>query len=256
MFQNFIFPPMKKLIIIASFLLCAQSTFAQLEKGMKNIGLSSGFNYNETKNNSDQGSTNNFPTTKEYTYKNGSYSISPTFNYFLSKKFSVGLSIGYTHNTTTSNFINYSSYTRLSNDYYSLQTAQYKHVSNGMNLSTSIKYYIPLSDQVFFFVRGDVGTLFSQGKTSENDSNSTYNITTNTSSTPTNTTNSDQKYPFGLDSWNIGISPGILFMPTKKIGLEFSLGNVFAYKGRYLADDFQFLNINSMSIGTAIYYFF
>jgi hypothetical protein len=39
---------MKKLIIIASFLVCSQNIFAQLEKGMISIGLSSALTYSKS----------------------------------------------------------------------------------------------------------------------------------------------------------------------------------------------------------------
>ena len=245
-----------------SFLVCSQSIFAQLEKGMKSIGLSSGFNYNKSFNN--ENATINSEET-ERTISSYNYGISPTINYFLSSKFSVGLSIGYTGSVINNNAKYSSSYFNTFDltNHTKIQNSYFKGVSNGINISPNATYYIPLSDQFFFFLRGGIGSSFSQSKSTGTSNFTDYNTTNNAIYTNSIENTPNKVYIF---NFNVGISPGILFMPTKKIGLEFSIGNLISYnhfqnnqpsKSFSITNNgFQFLNINSMSVGTAIYYYF
>lgn len=245
-----------------SFLVCSQNIFAQLEKGMKSIGLSSRLNYN--KNNNNENATITSPAIDNY-YISYSYAITPTVSYFLSSKFSLGLSVGYVGSTSKSEETHSGSYyiQYNSSNHYGFNKSYNKDVSNGISVSPFLKYYVPLSDNVFFFLKGGVGTTFSQIKSSGTANYYDMDITNNT------TYSNSSEYPIAKKNnigINVGISPGILFMPTPKIGLEFSIGNVLAYNyskektigstTKRSTNGFQFLNINSMSVGTAIYYFF
>lgn len=248
---------MKKILLVAGLLFCSQTIFAQLEKGMIAVGLSSAFNY--TKKTNEVNNSGTYPL--KNIQKNSIYNISPTFSYFLSSKFAVGLSIGYTGSTSKQE----SQYYQQANNL--ITTSYYTTPSNGVSVSPFVKYYIPLSDQVFFFLKGGIGTTYNHIKSSGYYDETIVDANGNAMSTSRGgdySTNERNSF-----SYNVGISPGILFMPTKKIGLEFSLGNVLSYNhsqddggninfisGKNSSEGFQFLNFNTMNVGTSIYYLF
>lgn len=251
---------MKKTIIIISLLLCSQSIFAQLEKGMKSIGLSSGLTLSKSNNESNSTTPNGTNITLNNIQKNTGYSIAPTFSYFLSSKFAIGLSIGYSGYSNTTDYQNYNN-NILNNNHT-------KTTSGGVNISPFIKYYIPLSDQVFFYFRGGIGAGISNGKTSGYTENTTLDAFGNSIST--NTTGAYGPNKTNTFSTSIGINPGILFMPNKKIGIELYTGNLIGYNYREDKTEYanganstkstqsgiQFLNFNTLNVGTGVYYFF
>ncbi|WP_018343571.1 outer membrane beta-barrel protein [Cytophaga aurantiaca] len=248
---------MKKILLVAGLLFCSQTIFAQLEKGMFAIGLTSAFTSNKTVN-----ETNSSPAHYNDTRTYKSYNLAPTLSYFLTNRFAVGLSVGYAgykdihENTNTDIPLTQKSY------FYDETT------SNGTNVSPFIKYYFPLSDHFNFLLKAGFSNTFSTGKTSGYEELTNYDGAGNA----TSVTRSNEYGPNKTKTMDMttGISPGVLFMPGKKIGLEFSLGNVIAYSSRTskttdnatgnttkaTTTGLQFFNFNTISIGTGIYYFF
>lgn len=250
---------MKKILLVASLLFYSQTIFAQLEKGMIAVGLTSGINstkiVNETNSPSPSFGSNN-------TQKNKSYSIAPTISYFLTNRFAVGLAVGYA---------GYTNITENTNNYFSRNETDFgytKTTSNGTSISPYVKYYFPLNNHFNFLLKGGVVTTFSTGNTSGYQEKTLYDASGNV----TTVTRSSEYGPNKTNTVNmtIGISPGILFMPGEKIGLEFSLGNVVAYTSniakttnnigggtsKSTTSGLQLFNFNTISIGTGIYYFF
>lgn len=250
---------MKKIMLIAGLLFCSQTIFAQLEKGMVAVGLNSGFNTTKTDNESNSPS---FSYSSNYTTKTTSYTIAPTISYFFTDRFAVGLSVGYAGYQTINEGTN-NDFSANKKDY-----AYTKTLSNGTSISPYIKYYFPLSDQFNFLIKAGVANTFSTGKTSGYNEETLYDASGNTISV----TRTKEYGPNKTNTVDItaGISPGVLFMPGKKIGLEFSLGNLIAYNSRTAkttnntgggtskatTSGLQMFNFNTISIGTGIYYFF
>jgi len=250
---------MKKIIIILSFLLCSQTIFAQLEKGMITVGLTSVLSVRRSVNESDPAFSN---YNSNVTSKITSYNIAPNVSYFLSNRFAIGISVGYagytsTSENTTNNFLANSS-----------DFSYSKTISNGTSISPYVKYYFPLNNHFNFLLKGGVATTFSTGNTSGYQEKTLYDASGNV----TTVTRSNEYGPNKTNTvdMTVGISPGVLFMPGKKIGLEFSLGNVIAYNSRVAkttnntgggtskstTSGLQLFNFNTISIGTGIYYFF
>jgi hypothetical protein len=251
---------MKKLIIIASFLVCSQNIFAQLEKGMISIGLSSALTYSKSTDESNATTPNGTNFHLNNIKKNTGYTIAPTFSYFLSSKFAIGISIGYSGYSNSSESQQYGN-----NILYNYHT---KNTSGGITISPFVKYYIPLSDQVFFYFKGGISAGINNGKTSGYSDNTTIDAFGNGIST--NRANEYGPNKTNTSTTSIGINPGILFMPTKKIGIELYTGNLIGYNYRVdntkyadgsnttksTQNGIQFLNLNTLTVGTGVYYFF
>ena len=251
---------MKKIMLVAGLLFCSQTIFAQLEKGMIAVGLTSGVivNNNENEINSPSSTFNYSNSTRKRT----DYNITPTLSYFLSNRFALGLGIGYSGYSSTNENTNHNVSSNTSSYDYSKTTSQ------GIFISPYVKYYIPLSDQVYFLLKGAYSATFSTGKTSGYQEVTEFDVADNIISV----TRSNEYGPNKTNTTDrtIGISPGVLFMPGKKIGLEFSLGNVVAYNSRIAKttnntgggttkstiSGLKVFDFNTISIGTGIYYFF
>jgi hypothetical protein len=250
---------MKKIMLIAGLLFCSQTIFAQLEKGLISVGLTSNFSTTDRKDDTNSPST---LSASNYSYKTTTYNVAPTVSYFLSKRFAVGISIGYA---------GYQTITETTSNDFSLNTKGYtyeKTVSNGTTISPYVKYYIPMSEHVYFLLKAGYASTFSVGNTSGYNEDTQYDGSGNV----TSVTRSNEYGPnkTKTSDINVGLSPGVLFMPTKKIGLEFSLGNLLAYNStiakttnntgggttKSTNSGLQIVNFNTISIGTGIYYFF
>jgi len=250
---------MKKFLILACALIFSQQIFAQLEKGMIAVGITSSIKANKTENekNDNSGSSNYY---YNYTLKSTSYNVAPTASYFLSSRFAVGLQVGY---------IGYVNTTEITNKYNAPEEIDYAYTktsSAGINVSPYVKYYIPLSDNVYFLLKGSYGFSNSLGKTSGYNDNTTYDAFGTGTTLRSGEYGPNKTKTIGM---NLGISPGILFMPGQKIGLEFNLGNVVGVTsttGKTTEDNgntskvtttnLEYFNFNTLSVGTGIYYFF
>jgi len=251
---------MKKFLILTCALFLSQQIFAQLEKGMIAVGITSSIKAGKTENESNY--TNGAPNNYYYnnTVKTTSFNVAPTASYFLSSRWAVGVQVGYIGYVTTNET------TRKYNTPQEVDYSYTKTSSAGINVIPYVKYYIPLSDNVYFLLKGSYGFSNSAGKTTG------YNETTTYDAFGTGTTVRSGEYgpnktkTIGM---NVGISPGILFMPSQKIGLEFNLGNVVGVTsttGKTTEDNgntskvtttnLEYFNFNTLSVGTGIYYFF
>jgi hypothetical protein len=250
---------MKKIILVSGLLFCSQTIFAQLEKGMISVGLSSGFNVTKTTDKND--SPSSFYAS-EFVRKNTSYSVAPTISYFFTNRFALGFSVGYAGYTSSNESSNHDFSTNEKKVSYN------KTISSGTSISPYVKYYFPLGDQFNFLLKGGFSSTFSTGKTSGYDENTVYDGSGNVFSV----TRSNEYGPNKTNTVDMtfGISPGLLFMPGKKIGIEFLLGNVIAYNSRIAKTTYnnssstgnsttnglQLFNFNTISIDTGLYFFF
>ena len=252
---------MKKFLFAAGLLIMSQQLFAQLEKGMISVGLTSSLKASKTENeyNYTNGAPNHYYSNN--TVKNTSFNIAPSASYFLSSKFAVGAQVGYI------GYVTKTEYTDKYNTPAEMDYTYSKTTSGGINVTPYVKYYFSLSDNVHFFLKGSVGFSNSRGETSGYDETTLYDGSGNV----TSTVRSNEYGPNKTKtlSQNIGISPGLLFMPSQKIGIEFSLGNVFGATSstskttddngntsKYTTTNLEYFNFNTISVGTGIYYFF
>lgn len=248
---------MKKIILATGLLLCSQTIFAQLEKGMFAIGLTSGYTYNKNVN---EANTPTISYSSNNTQTNKSYNIAPTLSYFLTDRFAIGLAVGYA---------GYTNITENTNSYTAQKDYDYtKTTSSGISYSPFMKFYFPVTEHFNFFVRAGFSNTFTTGNTSGYSEQTLYDGSGNV----TSVTRSNEYGPNKTKTVDVttGISPGVLFMPGKKIGLEFTLGNLIAYNSRTAkttnntgggtskgtTSGMQIFNFNTVSIGTGIYYFF
>lgn len=199
---------MKKYILSLLFISLAfvgGQTFAQVGQGLF-IGGSLGLTSSSGKTSTTMTSGGTSTTTETDNPKNSSFSIMPRVGYFFTDNIGAGLMIGYRSSTTQSIGTGTGGST--------ITTT----VKGGMfNVGLFGRYTQQLGDSDFYLY-GDLGFGIGSG-------NSKIKTETKTGST-TNTIENDGPK---VSETTIAISPGILYFPTKKIGLEASLGNIFAY---------------------------
>lgn len=251
---------MKKFLIITSLLLTSLDIFAQLEKGLIAVGIASSFTRSKSEN--EYNFTSGAPSHYYYsnTNKASTYNVSPSASYFLSKRFALGIQIGYLGYTKTNDI------TDKNNAPAQTTFTHSQSSSAGFEINPYVKYYIPISENVFFYLKGGIGFDNSRGKLSGYTDITTYDafgnaITSRVGEYGPNKTKTTVT--------SLGISPGLLYMPSPKIGIEFTLGNVLGVASsknnttddngntsKATSTDFQYFNFNTLSVGTGIYYFF
>jgi opacity protein-like surface antigen len=119
--------------------------------------------------------------------KISSFSILPNFGYFVSDKLSIGLQAGYTQEKEKNvNGVNSSTNT-----------------SGLFLVAPTLRYYVPTaSENFFFFAQFQVGLGFGNNKEEVRVGNTTLSTSSKAS------------------SFNLGLSPGFAFFPTKKWAIE------------------------------------
>ncbi len=257
---------MKKFLATMLLLTSSHFLFAQLEKGMLAVGLNSGITTSKNENETNY-SNDNPNYYYSYTVKTKNFQIAPEINYFISKRFSIGLQIGYSayiSTDETTNKLHADSSVFILNS--STQYDYFKNTSAGIDIAPNIKYYVPLSEHIYFLLQGSYSLSLLNGKNSGYDEKTTYDANGNVINY--NKTDSEPAKTKDLIN-SVSINPGVLFMPSSKIGLQFLLGNFIgmsssSYKAtgnkgsttKLTSTDFEFINFNTLSINTGIYYFF
>ena len=143
---------------------------------------------------------------------------------------------------------------------------QDKSSSVGIDINPFVKYYIPISENIFFYVKGGVGFSNSKGKLSGYFDGTSYDAFGNGTTVRSNEYGPNTTKTTVL---SLGISPGLLYMPSKKIGIEFTLGNFLGISSfnnestdsngnssKVTSTNLDYFNFNTLSVGTGIYYFF
>lgn len=253
---------MKKFFIVSCLVLSSLDIFAQLEKGLISVGITSSFKYSK--------STNEYnyttPSPGYYyfnaTTKSSTYNVAPAASYFLSKRFAIGIQFGYIGYSKTNDYT-YRYKTPITEDFMSHEES----TAAGFDITPHLKYYIPLSDNVFFFIKGGIAFQNSRGKISGYNQTIGYDALGNTTSDVVSGEYGPNKTKTSVI--NVGISPGLLYIPIQKIGIEFTLGNLIGVSStkmnstdsngntsKVTNSDVEYFNFNTLSVGTGIYYFF
>ncbi|MCU0430674.1 MAG: PorT family protein [Cytophagaceae bacterium] len=208
---------MKKVLLSAS-LMFALSGFAQIQKGTISLGGSLGFTSSSSQSETTQSSSNpnygpySIPDTKE---RPRNINVGPEISYFISDKLALGISANYSSNT----YKNSERYYDDNDDKYKAMDVVSKNNSIGVGLFG--KYYVSLGEKAFVALKGSFDYSSGRGS-SENvgGRGDAFNVF----------------YYFVNDyskskSSSIGaaISPSILILPGKKIGIEFSLSRLLNF---------------------------
>lgn len=205
---------MKKYILSLLFIglaFAGKQMFAQVGQGLfigGSLGLTS--SSGKTSTTTTTGSTSTI--TEQDNPKISRFSIMPRVGYFFTDNIGAGLMIGYTRTTTITTDI-------ITTPYPTNRTVTTTVKSGMFNIGAFGRYTQQLGDGDFY-IYADL--IFGIGS-----GNSTTKIEDKNNNTNTTTITEDEGPK--ISETTIAISPGILYFPTKKIGLEASLGNIFAY---------------------------
>jgi outer membrane protein len=207
----------------------ASSLFANAQapfsKGTISAGGSLGINTGSSK------TTNNGTVGNENS--NFGFNIGLQGQYFLTDKISLGAGLGFASNSNTNKTPNISEVT----------------ISNtNFDFGVFGRYYLMLDDKFGFFgqARVSLGTGTS--------TNETKNI-------PANTTVKNE----GTNSnFGINLTPGLVYFPTPRIGLEASIGNVLGFNSttqesgnnKTTSSQISLLNVNTLSFNIGFMYYF
>ena len=201
---------MKKHILSLLFISLAfigGQTFAQVGQGLfvgGSLGLTS--SSGKTSTTTTTGGTSTIVETDNP--KQSTFSIMPRVGYFFTDNIGAGLMIGYT------------SYTTKVTTNPNITTTDLITTKGGyFTLGLFGRYTQQLGDSDFY-IYGDLGFGIGSGSSK---------IKTESKNSITNTTTITENNGPKISRTTIGITPGILYFPSKKIGLEASLGNIFAY---------------------------
>ncbi len=220
---------MKKVILSAVFAAGIFAANAQTSQGTISVGGEIGFSSTSNSRKDEVGGT----TTKIDGTSFTRFTILPTVQYFIIDRLSVGLKVGYSSLSSNNN-----------------ATPNVKTTSGAFEIMPFGRYYYMLDEKVGFF--GQVGVPLSFGT---NKSESTTGSTTTTSENSTS-------------SLGIQLAPGFIFFPSKKIGLELSLGNILGINSYSQKADIaggtrtdsqttlSILNINTMGLNVGLSYYF
>jgi hypothetical protein len=218
---------MKK-IIVFFIALIPSFAFAQFSKGQVFIGgtLSTSLQSSNVKDVQPNGGSN--------LSKNNSLSISPGVGFFLNPKIAIGGGINYNYSFQQYDYLylDYNTGTYI-NDYS-------KYSTNGIGISAFTRYYMPLSNSIYFALQGQI--------------NFTRANRTNVNKTGTQeTTQEIPSYSLGLT-----IKPVFIFFPSPKWGIEASVGSLGYTYQRGLPDvsssDTFIVSAGSFSLGLAYYF--
>ncbi len=186
---------MKKTTILTMLLVGSTVAFSQISQGSFMLGGSVGFGSNKNKTTS----TTSGVSTNTYNNKSNFFNLSPSFGYFVAKGLAVGLSLGINNSTYI-----YDYPTAMGN---SIKENKYENKNTTIGLFAR-KYF--MSNDIFGFY-SNLG--FGVGP-----SNSKR---TNTEASGTSYVN-DRKG----NNTNVDLGLGVVYFPSKKIGLHAGFGGL------------------------------
>ncbi|TGE20669.1 hypothetical protein E5K00_22010 [Hymenobacter aquaticus] len=177
---------MKQFICVAA-LLCGSALTAHAQTTAGKLLLGGSLGFSSTKYTPD--------VQKSFEQRQFQFNIAPKIGYFLADNWAVGLQTGFNHSKQTNT------------DPYGATPYTYDQKRNGYQVGPFVRYYQMLGEKAGFF--GQLTALYSRAKGES-------------SSTTDNTATYDEK----SRSYSATLTPGFVFFPTDKLGLELSLGNL------------------------------
>lgn len=226
---------MKNIYLSIVFILTLLSSYSQIEKGTKSIGIS--FSSSQASN-------------KSNSYVNGSYSnesnsnsigASSNFNYFIKNNLSIGCALEYTYSK------GYNLYT-----YPMGETNSSSSVGNNFSTSFNSSYYFQLSERFYFSITGSL--IYG------------HSITNNTQIIETDAYSQETKTKEYSNLYSIRFNPSIMYFIRPKWGLKASFGSLYytVQNGRNIDLPYDNhnnrysygLNLSSNSFSFGINYYF
>lgn len=190
---------MKHYFLILIFIISLVGVNAQITKGTKMLGADIYGSMNS--NNTPSSTSNSVENVSRYM----TLGITPSVGYFIKDNIALGLGIGYANTHSKNETI--------------LTTQQLKNLSisnnNSFNLNPYYRYYIGLSDKLYYFTNLSLNFSYGigKGKSYQLDSaGNENNINKSTSSS----------LGFG-----VSINPGCSYFATDKFALELTIGSLY-----------------------------
>jgi len=221
---------MKKILLLITIIPSTLTGYSQTEKGKKMIGGQISFG-------GSQYSRIDSSTMAKATIQ--SFNINPKFGYFIKDNFAVGGNVDFGLSHYVGNIIdpNY--------------TSTFKSKSISFGAGVFARYYKKINDNFSFFLNGNL--LYSHSPYSR------YERTTNSI---TNVFNTERIF----HTISIAISPGLVYFPSPKLGIEASFGNIFynystykdinvSYKNHDNLSNYG-INVSSMTFNLGMNYYF
>ncbi|MDX2189626.1 MAG: hypothetical protein SFY32_07165 [Bacteroidota bacterium] len=226
---------MKKIILSTLFIGFSIISNAQVSKGTLAIGGQIGLSFESSKNKSTFGAV----TTETDGPAITKFSILPAVQYFVIDKFSIGINVGYQLS---------SSYQK-STSTFGGTSFEVTNSSGAFVVAPFARYYYMLSENFGFFGQAAVPLMFG----------------TNTTISKSGSTSVTTDLPYS--SFGFQLTPGIVFFPTKKIGIEATLGNIFAIQAQtvatsknpdasYTKTNIDLFNVNTFGFNMGFFYYF
>ena len=206
---------MKKVLLAGAIALFGLSN-AQIAKGT--TYLSGQVGYSSTQNN------NNDDKVEDFT-------VVPTVGYFVANNVAVGLGVGYTNSSTTTNS--------------AITNVETKFSTDAFVVAPFVRKYWTLSDKLYFF--GQLAVPMQFGKTETE----TSSVATTGNTVVSNSTSTEAKYT----KIGVTVKPGLDYFLNKNWSIEATIGefgyNNFKYKDLDKStDNFNFgLNLSSVTFG-------
>ena len=204
---------MRKILTLAMLSAFALAANAQTEKGKIIVGGSIG--YSNNKNNRDT-----------FDSKQTGFTLLPSAGYFIEDNLALGLGIGYSGVTVTSN------------DKSKFLLRQ-KNKTDYFMVSPFIRHYVNISDQFKFFSQLSVPMQWGNVKNEVSSGNPTVSYVPGSS--------------YKTTSIGVSIAPGLAYFPTKRIGIQLSVDGLayFWNKSENKTNSFNNdVKSNSFNLGT------
>lgn len=196
---------MKKLLLLAAVSALGFTAMAQTEKGKMILGGT--VQYYTDKSDQYLQSFDLSPITD--VQKTTGFTIMPSIGYFIANNFALGTGIGYNQGKGTQNY-----------SYNYVPSVNYSK-NHSFTINPFARYYLNIIEQVKLFGNFSVPIAFTNSK---------------------NSPSTDASYDRTYKSTNIGValSPGLVFFPTPKFGIEFSVNGLsYGHKKLTSNDDFN-----------------
>ena len=182
---------MKKLLTIAMLCTSALAANAQTEKGKFILGGTIGYSSNKS-----EGSTSS--------QKETNLDLLPSAGYFVRENLALGLGIGYSRSIRD---VNYKSEPSVHYAYYNR-----KDITNYFAISPFIRHYVNLSEKFKYFSQFSVPMKWGNIRSEDGANNPAADVIPDSKSKTT--------------SISLAIEPGFAYFPTKKIGIQLTVGRL------------------------------
>lgn len=193
-----------KRILFVLLMTISTVSYSQIQKGSIQLGGTIGYSKSNLKE--------EFIHITEY--ENESILVLPKIGYFISSTSAIGLGLGY---TGIFEFLQTSISPLKPIEIQRNKTSQKIFIINPY-----YRFHLSVSESVAFFV--EVNGLYGFGKETNISDKATFQYYDISSEHPSSSSGLHSEKREELTMWGAGISPGIVFFPTNKFGVDLSIG--------------------------------